>query len=291
MRKALLVLFTLVCAAGGVDTASAATCANADTAVTELSRSDARSAVLCIVNAERNARGLPSVHSDTRLMIAAQRHTGDMVRRNYFEHVSPSGSDPGDRITAAGYVWTTYGENIAAGYLTPRTVMQGWMASEGHCENILNPAFTEIGVGVTRAAATLGGSTNGTWTQEVGRAMGAAARSFDTGPQHRCPYGHLIGLDAAGNVTAKEPPVAGSANDVGKLSVGVGHQGTYLIIRGRLAAKDGTKVRLTILRHGKLAAWGTAHLLNGRFAFRVPRGMGDRFVIRAAGKRVSRSLR
>src|SRR4051794_32963176 len=124
MRRSLVTLFiTCVAVGAGASSAAAATCANADTSVSSLSRTDAREAVLCIVNAERNVRGLPSVHTDTRLMIAAQRHTEDMVRRNYFEHVSPSGTDPGDRITAAGYLWTSYGENIAAGYDTPRGVM------------------------------------------------------------------------------------------------------------------------------------------------------------------------
>jgi hypothetical protein len=144
---------------------------------------------------------------------------------------------------------------------------------------------------VTKAAATLGGGANGTWTQDFGLPRGGSARSSNTGPQHRCPYEHLKGIDGSGNVTAHDPPVAGSAHDVGKLIVSVGHSGTHLLIKGRLAAGDGTKVRLTITRHGRLAAWGTASLLGGRFAFRVPRGTGDHFVIRAAGKRVSRSLR
>src|SRR3954468_3344294 len=136
MRRSFVAL-SITCAVAALSgatagTAAAATCANADTPISNMSRTEARKAVLCIVNAERNARGLPSVRSDTRLMIAAQRHTADMVRRNYFEHVAPNGSDPGARITAAGYVWTSYGENIAAGYATPRAVMAGWMASEGH---------------------------------------------------------------------------------------------------------------------------------------------------------------
>src|SRR3954449_8565974 len=229
MRKALLV----VCVLSGfaTSTASATTCANADTSVTSLSRTDARKAVLCIVNAERNARGLPSVHSDMRLMIAAQRHTADMVRRNFFDHVAPGGSDPGHRITAAGYAWMTYGENIAAGYTTPRSVMEGWMASAGHCENILNPAFTELGVGVSAAAATLGGSTNGTWTQDFGLPRGGSARSSNTGPQHACPYGSLKGIDEGGNVTAQDPPVAGSSRSVGRLTAAVRHRGSYLIVK------------------------------------------------------------
>jgi len=170
-------------------------------------------------------------------------------------------------------------------------VMEGWMASAGHCENILNPGLTELGVGVNEKAASLGSGMSGTWTQDFGLPRGASPRSSDTGPQHGCPYQHLKGIDAAGNVTAAKLPVAGTAKDVGKLRVEVRHRGSNLIVRGHINAGDGTKVRLTILRHGHLAAWGTAPLVNGRFAFRVPRGIGDRFIIRVAGKRVSRALR
>ena len=289
MRRALLPLACAL-AALGASSASDATCAIADTPVTSLSRSDAREAILCITNAERNVRGLPSVRSDMRLMIAAQRHTSDMVRRHYFDHTSPSGTDPGTRITAAGYLWTSYGENIAAGYDTPRSVMEGWMASEGHCHNILAPGVTELGVGVARAAASLPGGMVGTWTQDFGLPRGGSPKSNNSGPQNNCPFEHLKGIDRAGNVAA-EQPVAGASRDVGKLTVKIERHSTTLIVKGRIAAADGTKVRLRITKHGRLAAWGTATLAGGRYAFRVPKGIGDRVVIRAAGKRVSRSLR
>src|SRR3954447_5110227 len=292
MRRCLIALFVVsVAGAAGASTASATTCANTDTPVGSMSRTDARKAVICIVNAERAAYGLPSVRNSTRLMIAAQRHTHDMVRRNYFDHIAPGGSDPGARITAAGYFWSSYGENIAAGYSTPREVMAGWMASEGHCENMLNPMFTQLGVGVATAAASLGSGATGTWTQDFGLPRGASPRSSNTGPQHHCAYDSLKGIDGNGNVTASSKPVAAPAQDVGKLHVSIRHQGSYLIVRGRLNAADGTKVRLTITRHGRLAAWGTARLVGGRFAFRVPKGIGDHFVIKVAGKRAGLSLR
>lgn len=100
--------------------------------------------------------------ANSQLETAALRHSQDMAAKGYFDHNSPDGRDPGDRITAAGYRWTTYGENIARGQQTPESVMEGWMNSPGHRDNILNCAFKEIGVGVHDAS---GGPW---WTQAFG---------------------------------------------------------------------------------------------------------------------------
>jgi uncharacterized protein YkwD len=76
---------------------------------------------------------------------SAQSHSTSMADNDYFSHTGIDNSSPGDRITATGYVWRTYGENIAAGYNSEEAVMDAWLASEGHCGNIMNPAFTEMG--------------------------------------------------------------------------------------------------------------------------------------------------
>ena len=86
-----------------------------------------------------------------------------MGTRDYFSHTSLDGRSPGDRITAAGYDWRTYGENIAAGYGSPGAVVRGWIASPGHCRNLMSPAFTQLGVGY----ADVPGSTYGDyWVQK-----------------------------------------------------------------------------------------------------------------------------
>jgi len=79
------------------------------------------------------------------LALAAYLHSLDMETNQFFSHTGSDGSDPGDRIIREGYDWWTYGENIAVNYPTVSAVMQGWLASEGHCRNIMNPAFQEIG--------------------------------------------------------------------------------------------------------------------------------------------------
>lgn len=95
-----------------------------------------------------------SVSLNTALRCSARVHSQDMAIQGFFDHVNPDGEDPFDRMTLAGYDYATAAENIAAGQLTPQLVMSGWMASPGHCANIMNPAFTELGVGAYEAAAS-----------------------------------------------------------------------------------------------------------------------------------------
>lgn len=78
---------------------------------------------------------------------AAYGHSEDMKKNNFFSHDGSDKSKPGGRITAAGYSWITYGENIALGQTTERVVMNSWLKSEGHCKNIMNAGFKEMGVG------------------------------------------------------------------------------------------------------------------------------------------------
>jgi len=82
-----------------------------------------------------------------KLAKAAYDHSVEMKANDYFSHTGLSGSDPGQRITAAGYSWKTYGENIAKGYTSEQAVMNGWLGSEGHCRNIMNGNFKEMGAG------------------------------------------------------------------------------------------------------------------------------------------------
>lgn len=81
-----------------------------------------------------------------QLAIAAFNHSNEMESNNYFNHTGLNGSTSGDRITAAGYAWKVYGENIAKGYSNEQAVIDGWLKSEGHCKNIMGALFREMGV-------------------------------------------------------------------------------------------------------------------------------------------------
>ncbi|KTB62394.1 hypothetical protein AO067_17870 [Pseudomonas viridiflava ICMP 13104] len=76
---------------------------------------------------------------------AAQSHSQAMANNNFFDHKDREGRTPGDRAELAGYVGQQVGENIAAGQDTARKVVDGWLASPGHCANLMNPGFRELG--------------------------------------------------------------------------------------------------------------------------------------------------
>ncbi|MFI9390076.1 CAP domain-containing protein [Streptomyces bauhiniae] len=118
--------------------------------------------VVELVNAERAKVGCSPVELNSTLTKAAQDHSADMAAHNTMSHTGSDGSDPGSRITAAGYQWSAYGENVAYGYATPEQVMAGWMDSPGHRENILNCSYKEIGVGLAQPGSY--------WTQDFGTA-------------------------------------------------------------------------------------------------------------------------
>jgi uncharacterized protein YkwD len=126
-----------------------------------------RSEVLDRTNAERAAAGLPPLVLDARLNDAAQRHAEDMLLRSYYSHSSPEGRAPGDRVRKSGYSPIRVGENIARGALSVDEVMDNWMASREHRNNILHPGFADLGVGVAVGRNSVGYTV--LWVQDFGR--------------------------------------------------------------------------------------------------------------------------
>jgi uncharacterized protein YkwD len=138
----------------------------------EFVQADFESDVIDLVNIERAAQNLHPLSYDASLADAARDHSLDMGLLDYFSHTSLDGRTVSDRITAAGYSYNTYGENIAGGQPTPQDVINSWMSSSGHRANILNPNFCDIGVGY----AYLPESTFGHyWTQDFGRKSGVSS--------------------------------------------------------------------------------------------------------------------
>lgn len=98
------------------------------------------------------------------LRCAARMHSKDMSDRNFFDHTNPDGESPWVRMGKAGYGgYSNAGENIAAGSANAAGTMNQWMNSDGHCANIMNPAFQHIGVGYHP-----GGQWGHLWTQVFG---------------------------------------------------------------------------------------------------------------------------
>ena len=96
---------------------------------------------------------------NSKLEQAALNHSEDMSSNNFFNHDSPDGRTLADRVTEVGYKYSWIGENIALGYTSEESVIDGWLNSEGHCANIMNPNYTEMGVG----------RVGNYWTQNFGK--------------------------------------------------------------------------------------------------------------------------
>jgi uncharacterized protein YkwD len=106
----------------------------------------------------------PPLTANPKLGRASRQYARRMGEKDFFAHVSPAGDDPGDRAEGAGYDWSSYGENIAAGYRTPREVVAGWHDSVGHCKNLMGD-FAHLGVGYAEVAGSRYGSY---WVQMFG---------------------------------------------------------------------------------------------------------------------------
>jgi uncharacterized protein YkwD len=102
-----------------------------------------------LVNRHRAGRRCPALTWDDRAARVAYGHSEDMRRNRYFDHRSRDGRSPFDRLDAAGVRWMSAAENIAQNGGAPAAVVQAWLNSPGHRENIQNCAFTHHGVGVS----------------------------------------------------------------------------------------------------------------------------------------------
>lgn len=131
--------------------------------------------VLTLVNQKRAAGAtcggvakppVAALTSNAKLRCAARFHSKDMATKNFFSHTGSNGSTFVNRIDNAGYVWKAAGENIAAGQTTAANVVNGWMASTGHCNNIMNGNFKNLGVGYWYSGTA---TYKHYWTQDFGK--------------------------------------------------------------------------------------------------------------------------
>lgn len=121
--------------------------------------------VLRLVNVERAARSIDAVAWSPVLAEQATQYACEMIFYNFFDHANPvTGSELRDRAAEFEYDFWIIGENLAAGQRSPVEVVNDWMDSPCHRENLLNPAFTELGIGIR-----YGGRYGYYWVQEFGR--------------------------------------------------------------------------------------------------------------------------
>jgi uncharacterized protein YkwD len=132
--------------------------AASDAVVGRESGATVRARVVELVNVARSAgrkcgserfASAPPLSTSRQLNDAAGDHARDMARKRFFDHQGADGSQPKDRVLRAGYRPRLTGENIALGPESAEEVVAGWLASPGHCANIMDARFENIGVGVS----------------------------------------------------------------------------------------------------------------------------------------------
>jgi uncharacterized protein YkwD len=96
----------------------------------------------------------PPIRLSSTLADVALGHAADMAKHDYFEHEDLAGRSPAQRVRAVGYRETLVGENIAYGPKSAEEVVQGWLDSPGHCENIMDPRFAEMGIAYAAGQAS-----------------------------------------------------------------------------------------------------------------------------------------
>ena len=119
-------------------------------------------AVIAQMNRERAAHGLQPLRVNSQLVLAAEDRIHDLFARHYFNHVSPDGMQPFVRARRRGYDYSVIGENLATGYPTATSVVDGWMHSPAHRANVLGRDFEEVGVAVA-GGSPVGGARGPTY--------------------------------------------------------------------------------------------------------------------------------
>lgn len=145
-----------------------------------LTAGQARDAITCLINRERENANLRALDRDRKLQRAAQRHNERMDGTGCFDHACGGEGDLGARLEGVGYLagglsqWA-YGENIGWGARdqgTPRAIVRTWMSSAGHRANILNRGFRELGVGFSAGTPGAGDKSGGIYTVDFGLRVG-----------------------------------------------------------------------------------------------------------------------
>jgi hypothetical protein len=122
-----------------------------------------------LTNEQRQKNNLPALSLNSTLSLAAQRKAENMLAENYWSHYSPEGKTPWDFILGAGYKYEYAGENLAKNFLFSNGVIDAWMNSTTHRENLLKKEYTEVGYAIVNGV--LNGEQTTLVVQEFGKPM------------------------------------------------------------------------------------------------------------------------
>jgi uncharacterized protein YkwD len=148
-------------------TSAGSTCGIADFAATALARiNQLRAAGADCRSGGTFAPAAPLTWS-ALLTQSSEVLSQDMVAHNFFSHTGSDGSTLRSRVDATGYAWSSLGENIAGGYSGLEAVLSGWMASDGHCANLMDPNFNQVGL--VCVPGTAANTFNTYWTMDLAK--------------------------------------------------------------------------------------------------------------------------
>lgn len=229
--------------------------------------------LLAAVNDKRQAAGLGLLRLDPQLSEAAARKAADMFAKNYWSHNSPAGSTPWEFITQSGYAYTVAGENLAKNFSDSQGVVNAWMGSPTHRDNILKASYRDVGF------AVVNGILNGEETTLVVQMFGSRAA-----PVAQLPQAPTVVTQQAARTEAEQkfmPSAVASAYsgvsikpliDIGRLNHSVVY-GFIGILLGVLAVDAWITSRRRVVR---VAGHNVAHILFFValliFASAIPRG-------------------
>ena len=161
-----------------------ASCTDIDVLPTADNLAVVAAATLCLVNGQRTDAGLPALAANAKLDQSSLGHSQDMVAKGYFDHQSQDGRDVTERIRVTGYIPTrgewTVGENLAWGtgtLATPKGIVDAWMNSQGHRDNILRSGFKEAGLGIAVGNPRSSDGQGATFTMNFGSTAGNSAQT------------------------------------------------------------------------------------------------------------------
>jgi uncharacterized protein YkwD len=124
------------------------------TSILSESQSLTEDELIALTNQEREKTGLKPLVQNKLLDIAAASKAEDMISKNYWSHFSPAGVGPWTFIKNANYPYIYAGENLARGFTTSSSVIDSWMGSKEHRENMLSPNYTEVGFAIKNGSLT-----------------------------------------------------------------------------------------------------------------------------------------
>lgn len=132
-----------------------------------------RATIISLTNQERTSRGLQPLQENSLLNTSAANKANHMITHDYWAHFAPDGTSPWYFYNQVGYKYAWAGENLARDFSTSAGVIAGWMASTGHRDNMLNPNFSDIGIGVQNG--TLEGEQTTLVVEHLGKSLGTSA--------------------------------------------------------------------------------------------------------------------